>query len=161
MMDLGAMKLQFARSLFECPGNAFAAANKVFPDNISLACKYAFEWIDDPEVLQEIDNIKNNKPNIEVNFTVKPDDPSELTKEDAIRLAWEIANDSNEMGKDRVAALKLFAEINNFLPDKTINKNIKSEVTTTNKVMIVKDHGSDEDWENKLLNLQKDMINAE
>jgi len=45
------------------------------------------------------------------------------------------------------------------MPDKTINKNVKVE-GTVNKVMIVRDHGTDEEWEKTLQKQQKDLVNG-
>ena len=154
-MDVSTLKKQFSMALFSVPGNAFKAACVVFPDDISMACRYAVEWNNDPEVISEIERLKfeSSKTKEEVDLSI----PS---KEDALRLAWEIADSNYEQGKDRVAALKLFAEIAGHMPDKTVNKNVNMS-GTVNKVMIIKDHGTDEEWEEKALTQQRILANAE
>lgn len=147
-MDVSALKRQFAANLYGEPGNPFQAALKMFPDDVGTAAQHAVEWVNDPEVLAEIERLKN--------------DPSENplpTKIEAAQAAWDLANNIFLKGKERVDALRLFAEIAGHMPDKTINKNIKSEVSA-NKVMLVKDHGEDSDWEKKLEENQKRLLSA-
>jgi len=146
-MDDLERKIQFARFLFRDPANPFNAATSVFPDDIGEACKAALEWTKDETVINEIERLKAEKPD-----EIIPD------KNEALLLAWRIANNAYE-AKDRISALRLFAEISGHMPDKTINKNIKTEESKINKVMLVKDHGSNEEWESDLLNQQGKLVN--
>ena len=152
-MNVLALKKQFSLALFSVPGNPFKAACIVFPDDISLACKMAVEWNNDSEVLEEIQRLTDEANKHDEVLDLVPN------KTEALQLAWDIANNVLELGKDRVAALKLFAEISNFMPDKTVNKNVVVE-TKANRVMIIKDHGSDDDWERKAIAQQKVLSNA-
>ncbi len=148
-MDALALKKEFAAHLYREPGNPFAAACKVFPDDIGSACKYAVEWIKDDEVKDEIDRLE-----IEGDLSDQVKD-----KVAAANLAWEMATNAFFKSADRVNALRLFAEIAGHMPEKTINKNIKSE-NPVNRVMLVKDFGESEQWEKDLLNQQTRLVNG-
>lgn len=148
-MDVSALKKQFAAALYTQPLNPFQAALDVFGEDIGSACKYAVEWLHDAEVLEEIESLKNAGDESDM----MPD------KLKAASLAWELANCTWLKGTDRVNALRLFAEIAGHMPDKTINKNIKQE-NPVNRVMLVKDHGDNSEWEQQLLNQQARLVNG-
>jgi hypothetical protein len=147
-MDVSALKKQFASALYLEPGNPFKAALSVFPEDTGSACLYAVQWKDDPEVWDEIERLSKS-----------PDINSIPDKTQVAKAAWDLATTCFE-GKDRIAALRLLSEILGFMPDKTINKNI-TEKSEFNKVMLVKDHGDNADWEKQLLAQQARLTNAE
>ena len=149
-MDVLALKKQFAAALYAEPGNPFKAALSVFPNDTGSACQYAFEWNNDPEVLEEIQKLKETVDDSEVL-------PNKIETANA---AWSLANNEYLKGADRVNALRLFAEIAGHMPEKMVNKNIKITDETPNKVMLVKDHGENEEWEQQLLNQQARLVNG-
>ena len=90
----------------------------------------------------EIENLKNE-------ITEEELLPS---KNETAKLAWEMANNSWLKGGERVNALRLFAEIAGHMPEKNVNKNIKIEGKgIPGGVMVVKDYGTDEEWEESVL----------
>ena len=154
-MDVDALKKRFSLALFTVPGNPFKAACVVFPNDVSLACQMAVEWNTDHEVLAEIERLTSAQKELEIEEL-----DNVPTKKDTLELAWDIANNPLELGKDRVAALKLYAEINNLMPDKTINKNIKIGEIGPNRVMLVPVYGDDANWSSKLLKQQTELTNV-
>lgn len=149
-MDLTKLKKLFAAALVREPGNPFKAAMSVFPDDVGSALLYAPQWNIDSEVIAEMNKIEEESELIDII----------PTKKEAALLAWTLANNDWLKGKERVDALRLFSEIAGHMPDKTVNKNIKND-NAVNRVMIVKDHGEDDEWELKLATQQKGLIDAE
>jgi hypothetical protein len=78
------------------------------------------------------------------------------TKADLARMSWTLANTPHMLAEDRMKALRLYADIMGFIskPETTINNNI----LTSNKVMVVRDHGEDNIWEDKLLTQQTRLL---
>jgi len=156
-MDVETLKKQFSLALFLVPGNAFKAACVVFPDDLNMACIKAVEWNNDPEVLAEIERLKNIEDKAlkdeEENLSLVP------SKNEALELAWNLANNRLVEPRDRVNALKLFNEVAGYMPDKTINKNVVTEVKT-NRVMVIKDFGDNEAWEKRAIDQQRELVNG-
>ena len=144
-MDILERKKIFARALFKDPGNLFNAAMEAWGGDTGQACQCTLAWKNDPDVLAEIRELNS-----------KPMEETIASKIETCRLAWEMANDPDCPHKDRVAALRLYSEINEFITKQT--KASAQVNVQTNKVMVVKDHGSDEDWERKVANQQARLI---
>lgn len=150
MEEFQELKIAFARLLFLDPGNPFECGRKIFPDHTGFACMAAVEWKNDPAVIEEMERLALETP---VENLI-------ATKQEAMKNAWNMANDSSINPKERVAYLRLFAEMAEYMPEKSSVKNVqKNEVI--NRVMVVKDHGSDEDWEAKVAEQQRKLINAD
>ena len=145
-MDILERKKIFARALFRDPGNLFNAAMEAWEGDAGQACNHTLLWKNDPDVLAEI-KLLNSRPLEEVI----------ASKNQTALLAWDLANDEMAPVKERVLALRLYSEINNFLP-KNDNKANASINLQTNKVMVVKDHGSDQNWETKAALQQAKLI---
>lgn len=148
-MEFSELKINFAKLLFLDPGNPFACGQKLFPGDVGHACMAAVEWKSDPIVVSEMERLAAETP------------PESLiaTKIETMQRAWRIANDDGVNPKEQVASLRLYAEMAEFMPEKTMTKNInKNEVV--NRVMIVKDHGEDENWESKVEEQQRKLVNA-
>lgn len=150
-MDEMTAKKLFALALFKTPGNPYIAAKEAYPADENTQDWMVENWLNDPWVLDEIKRLKAES------LVVKP--RALPTKEEAIELAWNIATAEGIESKDRILALKLFAEISNYMPDKTINKNVVTE-TKVNKVMAYKDHGDDLTWEQKAVMQQRILANG-
>lgn len=149
-MEFHDLKIAFARLLFLEPGNPFECGKKIFPDNTGYACMAAVQWKNDSVVVEEMERLAAETP-IE-NLVA--------TKQEAMQNAWLMANNTSINPKERVAALRLFAEMAEYMPEKTSVKNVqKNEVI--NRVMMVKDHGEDEEWAEKVSEQQRKLTNAD
>lgn len=143
--DESKYKAAFAALLLENPTNPFQAANGVFPDDTRRALWIATHWLNDPEVRKEVDRLRNKGADLDAL-------PS---KADLARAAWELTQVG--LFEDRIKAMKLYADIRNFIekPNNAVNVNVNQ-----NRVMIVKDHGSNEQWESELLKQQHDLTHG-
>jgi thioredoxin reductase len=117
-------------------------------ENIGKALWIASNWPNDPEVIQETqkllrsDELVDNVP----------------SKAQAALLAWELANVTHAEIKERVGSLKLFCEIQGFIAKPGTNVNVNLPIS--NNVMVVKDHGDDDEWERQLAAQQDELTNA-
>lgn len=105
------------------------------------------EWINDPIVLAEKQRLLNEAGD-ELAFLP--------TKAKAARRAWEIANSTAVETKDQLAALRLFNETLGYIEKPGMNVNTNVNVGG-NKVMIVKQHGDNTDWESGLKENQEKL----
>jgi len=137
---------RFAVELLKDPSDPFKAAIAVFGDNTGAALEASYRWPNDPIVKgymqKAIDELGD------LHFL-----PS---KAEIARVAHSLAVDERVAVEDRLKAIRLYADIRGFIDKQgaTINNNI----LTTNKVMIVKDHGADTDWEQQLAAQQARLI---
>lgn len=139
------LKTKFAEEWFKTPENPLKAALCVFgQDNIPIASRMAMEWTKDEFVLEQINKLKSIK--------VVP------SKEDIASKLWQMSNDRNVEGKDKVAALKVLSELCGYIEQ----KGTKIDVNNVNnpKVMVVRDHGDIDDWERKLEDQQRKLVNG-
>lgn len=150
------LKLAFARAWLKAPKNPFEAARTVFGLNTGAALHAATNWTTDAEVLAECARLKEDEGA-----------KSFLTsKEELARKILEAVEDpplETQGGwqaripiEDKLKAFKLYAEVMGYIekPQAVINNN----PVTNNRVMVVKDSGSDEDWEKKAARQQKELI---
>ena len=137
-----AFKQQFAA--FMSQGfTPFMSALKIWPNNNGYAAMYGDKWKNDPEVLAFIADTKkaNAKP--------------VPTKED---LALELIDRAKSMeDDDYVKATRVAAEMLGYMP-KAGDINISQNNTVNERVMIVKDKGTDEQWEERLARQQAKLI---
>jgi hypothetical protein len=148
-------KVAFAAALLKYPNEPFRAALEIYPQDgqRGLALRVATEWPFDSEVLLAQKTILETKD--ELDFL-----PS---KADAARAIWALANPSKDGGvwiavEERIKAMKLYCEVRGFIDKSTgpavvVNNN-------DNKVMIVKDMGTIDEWETKALLQQKQLQNV-
>lgn len=141
-------KKMFAYELLVRPDDAFKAALVVFGDDTAKALQVSSSWPNDLEVKQYIEEFKEELG--EEHFL-----PS---KADSAMIAYNIANDQKVPAEDRLKALRLYADIRGFIEKQgtTVNNNI----LTSNKVMVVKDHGTDDEWEDKIAQQQAKLIES-
>lgn len=139
-------KAQFALELLKDPSDPFKAALRVFGENTGMALLASNRWPDDPEVLAITQKAVEELG--DMHFL-----PS---KADLARLAWNLANNERVDTDNRLKAMRLYGDIRGFIEKQgtVINNN----VLTNNKVMVVKDHGTVEDWERGLLQQQNRLI---
>lgn len=124
----------------------FGLALSIFPDNTSQALRVANEWPNDPEIKSYRESVL-----IDNEIEVLP------TKADLCRSIWgkmhEPFTDAEQFSK----LGKLYAEVRGFIekPSTNINTNLQQVV---NKVMIVRENGSNADWEAKLEAQQSKLL---
>lgn len=149
--ELLAKKEQFAELSLREP-DAFKVALVIYPNDTGRALRIANEWPNDEQVKAFRQSFVDAEEDGETAFL-----PS---KADACRLAWNIARDADKMTEDRLKALKLYGEMRGF-----IEKPAAVAVTNNNnvamRVLVVKDYGTNDDWEKALRQQQKKLINGE
>lgn len=142
--DESKYKAAFAALLLENPANPFQAASGVFPDDTRRALWVATHWLNDAEVRKEMERLRTRGADLD----------ALPTKAELARRAWELTDKG--LFEDRIKAMKLYAEIRNFIekaPPVAVNVN-------QNRVMIIRDQGTNEEWEKKVAKQQADLLNA-
>lgn len=141
------LKQQFARELLKTPTEPFKVAARIFGDDTGRALQVSHRWPHDPEVLGYM--------------AAAVDEMGDLhflpTKAEAARAAWELSQDQKLDTDNRLKALRLYADIRGYIERQggiTVNQNN----ITQNKVMVVKDHGSNSEWENAAAAQQAKLI---
>ena len=139
-------KRQFAIELLKQPTEPFKAAIIVFGDNTGRALEVSARWPHDPEVQTFMQQAVEDMG--DMHFL-----PS---KAELARHAFEIGRDPKVHVEDRLKAMRLYADIRGFIDKQgtVINNN----VLTSNKVMLVADHGSNEAWEQAALQQQQKLL---
>lgn len=146
-MDYGTEdKKAFAKAWLQLD-NPFQAALSLFPDSAGIALQLAHLWINDPEVKIEKERLLNDG-GAEAK-TVLP------SKEKQALAVWALANDEKRPTEERLKAHRLYAELRSFIekPAAAGGTNILNQ-----GVMIIKDHGSDEEWERRASEQQQQLI---
>lgn len=143
-MDL--LKDLFAAALLRQPDNPFAAACSVFGLDTSRALQASAEWINDPYVLTRQAEMLETMG--EEAFL-----PSKLS---LARKVFQLAEATKD-AKDRLKAYELYGNIMGHIHKQTAIANVTNNVTT-NKVMVIKDYGTDEAWEQKAREQQSKLI---
>lgn len=140
-------KKKFAIALLHSPSQSFECAKEVFGDDIGSCLKFHNAWKKDLEVRQfQADYIKE--------FGAETTLPS---KETMAREVYEVAHDSNQDPETRLKFYKLYGDVQGYIqkPGTTINNNTQ---LVSNKVMVIKDKGTDEEWEEQLRLQQVKLI---
>jgi len=140
-------KTAFAVELLKNPADAFKAALQVFPDDTGLALRAAHTWPKDPFVLAEQERITSE----EGEGAFLPG------KAELCRKIWERLQKDYVVTEDFVKIAKLYAEVRGFIEKP--NTNIVTNVVT-NKVMVVKDLGTNDEWEMKAERQQRELLNV-
>lgn len=143
------LKSAFAAELLKTPSDPFKAALAVFGVDTGRALRAAHEWFKDPFVIEECARLRNE------GFETYGKD--EL-RDKLITNLLQIVEGERSIADDRIKAAKVIGELRGLIekPSTTINNN----VVTANKVMVVKDHGSADEWEAKLRKQQNGLTNA-
>lgn len=143
-----AYKAQFAAALLREPHNPFKAAQEVFGTDTGRALYAASKWLTDPEVLAaRAGLLKTNGARAFL-----------PTKEDCARELWAMATNERNPIEERTRVMSLYCDVMGY--KETAQKNSGGITITNNKVMIVKDHGSDADWEARAAAQQHTLMNA-
>lgn len=144
-------KTAFAVEFLKSPNDAFKAALNVFPSDTGRALRAAHEWPKDAFVLAEQERLSSEHG--EGAFLP--------TKSDLSRAIWERLTPTEGVNRvshdDFVKLARLYAEVRSFIVKPETNVNV---AVTTNKVMVVKDLGSNEEWEMKAAKQQRELVNV-
>jgi len=102
------LKAAFAAFLLETPNEPFAAALKLFPSERERgrACQITFSWPNDPEVIAEMQRIKE---------TTEYENPELPSKKKLIAMAMSIYDHPMTPAKEKNAAIKLIADLQGFI----------------------------------------------
>lgn len=140
------MKDVFALALLRAPNNPFAAAKQVTTDP-GHALRISTAWPNDPHVLAKQAELLET-------FGEEAFLPSKLT---LARHVWELAQSGD--AKDRIKAYELYGNIMSFIAKQTAIANVTNNtVVNQNRVMVVKDHGTDDEWEAKTIDHQTKLL---
>ncbi len=142
------LKEKFAEELLRNPGDPFKAGLAVFGMNTGRAMQAAQQWATDPYVMEYKDKLLEERG-------VRSFLP---TKED---LAREIIDFARAIGcpEDKIKAFRLYGEVMGFIEKPAVNVNNNTNIQQ-NSVMVIKDHGTDDEWEAKLATQQRALVNA-
>lgn len=137
-------KLKFAAALLK-ESDPFKAAFSVIGDT-GFALQVAKEWADDPIVRGEkIRLLDEGGPGIAL-----------PTKEEQARDIYAIATDAKVDDDIRLKAHELYAKVRGFIEKPS--QNSPQTLLQNFGVMLVRDHGSDKDWEKCAVDQQKTLI---
>lgn len=144
------LKLAFAGALLKHPQDLegrFAAALAVTSDT-GKALIMANKWLDDPVVTAEQMRLLKGADEGDLNFIgTKADFAREILEQ--ARTQWD--------GEVKIKFYKLYAETRGFIAKADTNVNVQ---VNNNRVMVVKDMGSDDEWERKAQNQQRALIDV-
>lgn len=133
------LKSAFAAELLKTPNDPFKAGLAVFGADTGKALRAAHEWFKDAFVIEEMTRLRAEG--------FEAFDKEEL-RDKLITNLLQIVEGERTLADDRIKAAKVIGELKGLIekPSTTINNN----VVTANKVMVVKDHGTVDDWEKRL-----------
>ena len=147
--ETDALKTKFAIALLRNPDHPFQAGCEVFGEDTGKALYVANNWLNDAYVAEQQRNLLKEKG-------ARAFLPS---KEDYAREVWRMALDTRTPIEEKRKFLDLYGEVMGFKerPQQSgINVNV-----TQNRVMIVKDHGTDDEWEQRAAAQQHRLANGD
>lgn len=136
--ELERLKKAFAFAWLYTPNEPYKAALQVFQPHTGKALWVADNWLTDPIVIDEKDRLL--KEHGSLHFL--PD------KTQIAREVYELAQ-SSKSTSEKLASFKLYSDIMGFVEPKTINNNGVINNNQGAKVMVIKDHGTNEEWQEK------------
>lgn len=148
--DETTLKQAFAAALLRSPNDPFRAALQVFGSDTGRALRASQQWVLDSEVVSC--QVKLLEEYGEEQFL-----PDKLA---LARAVFELAQNPNKPTDERLKAYELYGKIRGFIDRPAIVNNMdnRSIHLTTNKVMVMRDHGTDADWEQKALSQQQRLV---
>lgn len=138
-------KEQFATFLFQ-GFTPFVAAYKIWPQDAGFALKISEQWRDDAYVQQCVATLKDI-----ADAANKPPEKEALIKD----IHSSIPRMRDE---DKLKAYRLIAEMSGFIEKAAPPQVNIDQRTQVNRVMIMPDHGTDEEWEAKLAEQQDKLM---
>lgn len=138
------LKRDFAAHWLRYPDDPFKAAFLTTPDT-GQALQIAKNWVKDPVVLAAKDALLLSSDAL--NYLP--------TKEQQCKDIYALATDTRQDAEDRLKAHRLYAEVRGF-----IEKPVGGSTTNilNQGVMIVRDAGTDEQWQEKAAIQQRTLI---
>ena len=137
-------KRQYAQ-LYEKLGDRFKAAFQLFPNDTKLAIQVANEWPQDQVVI----DFQNEK------LLTRDTTDNLPTKADLARKVWDRMNEPLTSDEDFVKMAKTYAEVMGYIEKPGTQVNVQN---VSNKVMIVREKESDDDWARGLAEQQANLI---
>ena len=138
------LKDAFAAALLRSPDDPFGAALTIFGTDTRRALVASQEWVHDLYVLQKQAELLEK-------FGEDEFLPSKAT---LARNVFTLATTTKD-AKDRIAAYKLYADIRGMIEKQTAIANV---TVNNNRVMVMRDHGTDDDWEEVAKKQQTKLI---
>jgi len=147
MYNTPELKREFALAYLRNPSDSFGAALVVCPHDPGKALEIASTWPRDPEVIAHQREAEEELG--EMHFL-----PG---KADLARQVWEIGTNKQIDTADRLKAMKLYADLRGYIeaPSTIINNN---NAVSNNKVMVIENYGSDDDWEERVRQQQAKLV---
>lgn len=140
-------KKRYGHALAACPDDGFRAALAAYPGDAGRALVVAREWADDPLVIEARD---------EAIAAALADEGPVIGKAGVAQMLLDIAREKLTDAKDRITALD---KINEMYGYKTAGEGTGGNTYIDNRsVMIVKDHGTDDEWSAKLREQQERLV---
>jgi hypothetical protein len=148
-MTVAEQKKQFAIELLRFPGEGLRAATTVFGElhPIQGRMQIAELWSRDPEILQLCADLIDEHG--EEYFLP--------TKADVARLIYKKANGANVDSENYAKLMRLFCEVRGFIQKAGTGDGPTTNNTQVN-VLVVKDKGTDEQWQGTLVEQQRKLI---
>lgn len=144
------LKLAYAGALLRNPTDPFKAALQVVGNsNTQFALLVSQTWPLDSVVIQHQKNLLKE-------FGEDTFLPGKL---ETARRIFNLGEDTTLAAKDRLAAYRLYALMRGYITDSVSVDASNTTVINQNKVMIVKDHGKDDEWESAAERQQMRLIN--
>lgn len=143
-------KRKFAYELLRNPNKPWEAAVAVFGDSHlkrGLTLWAATCWPTDETVVAELRRLNENSKELD---KILP------TKAEIVLTLWEISKDTKIDTKNRLAAIDQASDLLGYKPKAGTNVNVTTNLV--NKVMAVKDHGTDDEWEKAVAEQQKKLV---
>jgi len=151
--DLAAIELEekkaFAFQLIENPNDPFQAALNVFPSNTTRALRIAHEWKNDKDVIEFKKQYLKSEDALK-NVATK----AELARETWRRLQAIPAEEVDAF----VKIGDLFGKIMGYIQKPETNVVVNNQID--NRVMVVKDLGTNEEWEVKAAAQQRNLLSV-
>lgn len=141
------LKKLFAQALLECNFKPYFAARQVFtnPTDGQRALTASEKWPNDPIVKAEQARL----------IDTLGEEAFLPSKVKVARDVYDMAMDEKTSVAERLAAMRFYSDLRQFIPKDT--KGVQVNVNN-NRVMIMPDYGSDDDWERKTIEHQQKTI---
>ena len=146
------LKTAFAEEWIKYPTDPFKAACVVFGSDTGKALYAASHWVYDAQVIAD-------KERISADYNALEYMPSKALLAKAI---WDLATgqDGRIDADNKIKAFKLYGEVMNFIEKPVAVSIDNSKNVTVNKVMVVREAASNEEWEQKLITQQARLLDA-
>ena len=142
------LKAEFARLLLQTPDDPFKAALALFPENTNRALRVANEWPRDLAVVEARKELVEDEG----------EDAFLPGKAHLARSIWDRMHKETTDTENFAKLGKLYADVRGFIekPQTNIQNNIQN---TTNKVMVIRESSTSDEWETNLRKQQDRLTN--